>query len=149
MSTNYSFRKTINVDSEIQNILPSPDPNVAYVITSAEFLKFDVEDEMLLPLEIEPKDIYCQSEVVDIDNEHVFFLRTNRHKFYVNEEEVANNVTSFQVHSEFLLLTTLQHSLLSIPLSKDGLEMLKKNDLTVKPWENEKSAEVTKGTVKS
>lgn len=47
------------------------------------------------------------------------FGMTHRHRFYINDKEVANNVNSFFVHSDFLLLTTLQHQLLCCPLSKD------------------------------
>ena len=35
---------------------------------------------------------------------------TDRYRFYVNETEVASNCTSFSVHDEFLLLTTLTHT---------------------------------------
>lgn len=47
------------------------------------------------------------------------FGMTHRHRFYIDDKEVANNVNSFFVHSDFLLLTTLQHQLLCCPLSKD------------------------------
>jgi elongator complex protein 1 len=42
----------------------------------------------------------------------------------VNGQEVANNVTSFVVHSEFILLTTLRHVLLCVRLNHKGLQTL-------------------------
>jgi len=43
---------------------------------------------------------------------------TNRFRLYLNREELANNVTSVTLHSHFLLATTLDHRLVSLPLEK-------------------------------
>nr|CAD7427157.1 unnamed protein product [Timema monikensis] len=45
-------------------------------------------------------------------------------RFYINTKEIANNVTSYTLHSEFILLTTLQHTLLCSRLDLDGIESL-------------------------
>lgn len=42
----------------------------------------------------------------------------------MNGQEVANNVTSLVVHSEFILLTTLRHMLLCAQLNHRGLQSL-------------------------
>nr|CAD7595063.1 unnamed protein product [Timema genevievae] len=45
-------------------------------------------------------------------------------RFYINTKEIANNVTSYTLHSEFILLTTLQHTLLCSRLDLEGIESL-------------------------
>ena len=42
--------------------------------------------------------------------EHVLSLSA-RHRLYRDGEEIAGDVTSFCVHSEFLLVTTLKHTM--------------------------------------
>ena len=42
--------------------------------------------------------------------EHVLGL-SSRHRLYRDGEEIAGDVTSFCVHSEFVLVTTLKHTL--------------------------------------
>ncbi|XP_041368137.1 putative elongator complex protein 1 [Gigantopelta aegis] len=44
-------------------------------------------------------------------NNEVVLGLTERYRFYVNDVEFASNCTSFAIHDEFLLLTTLAHTL--------------------------------------
>ena len=49
--------------------------------------------------------------------EHVLALSA-RHRLYRDGEEIAGDVTSFCVHSEFLLVTTLKHTMRQVQLIK-------------------------------
>lgn len=75
-------------------------------------------------------------EVVKIDSKDVIIALSCTNCFSIDGKEIAKNITSFYVHSDFLLLTTQQHTLICVPLNESGMEQLSKHDLTVKPWEN-------------
>ncbi|XP_071964263.1 elongator complex protein 1-like [Antedon mediterranea] len=57
-----------------------------------------------------------QMELCKINEEEVVLGLTERYRFYINEQDVANNCTSFTVHDEFLLLTTHSHTCRCISL---------------------------------
>lgn len=80
---------------------------------------------------------FDQVDIVEINQKDVLVCRTSNHRLYIDDKNISNNVTSFCLHSEFLLLTTLQHTLLCFSLNEQGLNQLMTSDLTVKPWENE------------
>ncbi|XP_014468470.1 PREDICTED: elongator complex protein 1 [Dinoponera quadriceps] len=122
------------VDEPIEHIVPAG-MDAAYVITNKSVLKFTV-DEGLVPTSIEWKESCCHVEVVKIGTRHFVVALSRTNRFLIDGEEVANNVASFYVHSAFLLLTTLQHTLICVPLDESGMERLRKHDLTVKPWEH-------------
>ncbi|ELT93767.1 hypothetical protein CAPTEDRAFT_152268 [Capitella teleta] len=59
----------------------------------------------------------AQMEVASLNGQDVVFALTDRFRFFANDLEVASNCSSFVVHFEFLLLTTLSHTCRCIPLS--------------------------------
>lgn len=122
------------MNDPIEHIVWSPDENVAYVVAGKSVFKYkDLEGIVATPLEIpEPCSLV---EVIEIDSRHIILSLTSRGRFFVDGNEVASNITSFFVHSEFLLLTTLQHSLICVRLDEEGFRQINQ-DLTVKPWEN-------------
>ncbi|KAJ9594733.1 hypothetical protein L9F63_013943, partial [Diploptera punctata] len=68
----------------------------------------------------------CETlKVCHVDDRNVFLGLSKRNRLYVDGEEVANNVTSLVIHSEFILLTTLKHELLCAQLNKKGLQSLR------------------------
>lgn len=70
--------------------------------------------------------------VLAIDDDLQFIGLSLKGNLYINDTKVLSNISSYFVHSHFLLLTTtLKHLLLCVELSKDGLDALKdyqKND---------------------
>ncbi|PSN58313.1 hypothetical protein C0J52_00188 [Blattella germanica] len=67
----------------------------------------------------------CETlQVCEVDEKNVILGLSSRNRLYVDGEEVANNVTSVLVHSEFILLTTLKHMLLCAQLNQKGLQSL-------------------------
>ena len=43
---------------------------------------------------------------------------TERGNLYLNDKEIATGVTSFFIHSDFLMVTTVKHTLKSLPLEQ-------------------------------
>ncbi|XP_017891228.1 elongator complex protein 1 isoform X2 [Ceratina calcarata] len=123
------------VDGLIQQIIPSPDFKEAYIIVDYSVIKYTKEKE-LLPVGMQLEDVNLSKvEVVKIGTKHVV-LSLNFWDFRINGKQICNTVTSFFVHSEFLLLTTVHQTLISVRLNEEDFEELIKQDLTVKPWEN-------------
>ncbi|XP_076625115.1 elongator complex protein 1 [Colletes latitarsis] len=122
-------------DGLIQHIAPSPDAKEAYVVVENSVVKYTREGE-LIPINIQLPDYTYKVEIVKIATKHVILSLSYRYSFSINGKQIANNVTSFFVHSEFLLLTTLQHTLICVHINEEYFEELGKQDLTIKPWEN-------------
>ncbi|NXG73414.1 ELP1 protein, partial [Baryphthengus martii] len=51
-----------------------------------------------------------QTSITRINGEEVILGLTNRCRFFVNDTEVASNITSFGTYNEFLLVTTNSHT---------------------------------------
>ncbi|XP_076443667.1 elongator complex protein 1-like isoform X2 [Babylonia areolata] len=89
---------------------------VAVQLSSGHVLRFTCEEKMVLPWETASGEelrfpFPCtQVEVTSLQGEEAVLGLTDRYRFYVNGVEVASNCTSFAVHDEFLLLTTLSHT---------------------------------------
>ncbi|PVD20111.1 hypothetical protein C0Q70_20605 [Pomacea canaliculata] len=90
--------------------------NVAVQLVSGLVLKLCLDTGTLLPWETKQKQelkfphISPQMEITSFAGEEVVVGLTDRFRFYVNNVEVASNCTSFAIHNEFLLLTTLSHT---------------------------------------
>ncbi|XP_052279525.1 putative elongator complex protein 1 isoform X1 [Dreissena polymorpha] len=105
------------VESEVFGIAVDPETMcVAVQLEDGALLKYSVDDNLLLPWETANGQevsfpVPCtQMAVCSIGNEMAVLGLTQRYRFYVNNVEVASNCTSMAVHDEFLLLTTLQHT---------------------------------------
>lgn len=62
--------------------------------------------------------------IICIDNDILFIGLSHKGHLYIHDKIKMNNVSSFFVHSDFLLLTTLQHLLLCMELTLSGLESI-------------------------
>ncbi|PIK35018.1 putative elongator complex protein 1 [Apostichopus japonicus] len=62
---------------------------------------------------------YCTMQ-----NKETVLGMTDRYRFYLNDVEIASDVTSFAVHSEFLILTTHSHTCKCIRLDQDSTNSL-------------------------
>ncbi|XP_012374284.1 elongator complex protein 1 isoform X2 [Dasypus novemcinctus] len=51
-----------------------------------------------------------QIELAVIGGEECVLGLTNRYRFFINDTEIASNITSFAIYDEFLLLTTHSHT---------------------------------------
>ncbi|XP_046559311.1 LOW QUALITY PROTEIN: putative elongator complex protein 1 [Haliotis rubra] len=92
------------------------DSVVAVQLCDGTVLRYLTDDDSLLPWNMESgQDLQLshacnQMSVCLIGGEEVVLGLTDRYRFYVNDKEIASNCTSFAVHDEFLLLTTLSHT---------------------------------------
>nr|XP_034181462.1 putative elongator complex protein 1 [Osmia lignaria] len=134
-------RQTHIMEGLIQHIIPSPDPKEAYIIVENSVIKYT--EAGIIPIDIRLQGYIYKVEVVKIGTKPLFLSLYHRNCFSINGKQIANNITSFFVHSEFLLLTTAQHTLICVNLSEDDLEELTKQNLTIKPWENKKPEETS------
>ncbi|XP_076376507.1 elongator complex protein 1 isoform X1 [Megalopta genalis] len=123
------------MDDLILHIVPSPNLKEAYVITENSVLLYTKKSE-LFPINVQLPNHTYTVEVVNIDGKNIVLSLSHRNCFSLNGKQTANNITSFFVHSEFLLLTTLQHTLICVKINEEEFEELIRHDLTVKPWEN-------------
>ncbi|XP_068622441.1 elongator complex protein 1 [Battus philenor] len=76
------------------------------------------------PQEISFKAPCPQFDVVSIKNNLHFLGLSHKGNLYIDDLRVINNISSYFVHSNFLLITTLQHLLLCTELTQSGLEAL-------------------------
>ena len=123
------------MDGLIQHIVGSPEPKEAYIAVGNSVVRYTSEAE-LIPTDVRLQDYAYKVEVAKIGAKLVVLSLSHRNSFSINGKHISNNVTSFCVHSEFLLLTTLQHTLICVGLNDEDFEVLVKQDLTVKPWES-------------
>ncbi|XP_029459838.1 elongator complex protein 1 isoform X2 [Rhinatrema bivittatum] len=65
-----------------------------------------------------------QTTLATVDGEVVNLGLTERSRFYINDMEIASNVTSFAVYEEFLLLTTHSHICRCLSLRNSSLKEL-------------------------
>ncbi|XP_061166857.1 putative elongator complex protein 1 [Saccostrea echinata] len=108
------------VDGAVYNMCcdsESEEAILAIQLTDGFIMKYDIGSEMIIPWELNTGEelsfpIPCQQMALcSIGEQKVVLGLTNRYRFYVNNTEIASNCTSFAVHKEFLLLTTLTHTL--------------------------------------
>ncbi|XP_053152416.1 elongator complex protein 1 isoform X2 [Hemicordylus capensis] len=65
-----------------------------------------------------------QTALAMIGGEETVFGLTDRCRFFINDVEVASNVTSFAIHDEFLLVTTHSHTCQCLSLKNTSLKAL-------------------------
>ncbi|CAL7938888.1 unnamed protein product [Xylocopa violacea] len=123
------------MDGLIQHIIPSPDSKEAYIVMANSVIKYTKETE-LEPTDIHLQDSACKVQVVRIGAKHSVLSLYHRNYFAINGEQIANNITSFFIHSEFLLLTTVQHTLICLKLNEDDFKQLVEQNFAIKPWES-------------
>ncbi|XP_014224134.1 elongator complex protein 1 [Trichogramma pretiosum] len=124
---------------QIQHILTSSATGDAYIVCDNKLYTYSVVsglEKSSLYLGDEPP---VKLEFVQFGSREVIVNLSRKHVLYVGGKQVANNVTSFHVHSEFFLITTLQHTLIAFRLDEDGLMQLENKDLTIQPWTMEDS----------
>ncbi|KAI8895467.1 IKI3 family-domain-containing protein [Globomyces pollinis-pini] len=88
----------------------------------------------------------CTSIDIGSDDLQVAWIGlTYRNKLYVNDTVIAIDCTSFTIHNEFLILSTLEHvaKFLSLRLSLDNFKLPEKDALTI--GFNERSRRIEQG----
>ncbi|XP_076644239.1 elongator complex protein 1 isoform X1 [Halictus rubicundus] len=119
----------------ILHIVPSSNSRRAYIFTERYAAMYSEVSE-LLTINVQFPQHINTVEVVNVDGKEIVLSLSYGNCFCINGKETANNITSFFVHSDFLLLTTLQHTLICVKINEEDFLELIRHNLTVKPWEN-------------
>ncbi|OXU28995.1 hypothetical protein TSAR_015024 [Trichomalopsis sarcophagae] len=126
---------------QIEHIVPSSDSKTVYIVVNNKIYSYNDRDGLsksdLVIMNESSTRAMVKVEFVMFGEKEAIVTLSRKYVLYVNGKQVSNNITSFFVHSEFLLLTTLQHALICFKLDENGLDQLCTRDLTIQPWENE------------
>ncbi|KAJ2949398.1 hypothetical protein O0L34_g15312 [Tuta absoluta] len=135
LESNKMLKKNVEaLLGEVVRIVSHPtDVTKAFLqISSGDILQYTLGGQ------IEPLDVSfgvaCPTfRVVSIDDNLHFIGLSHKGHLYVDDSMIMNNVSSFFVHTDFLLITTQQHFLLSTELSKVGVNAIKEHSKIESP----------------
>ncbi|NXN94720.1 ELP1 protein, partial [Rhinopomastus cyanomelas] len=114
-----SFRLSVPVNGEVISLYCSPvTKTVALQLADGQILKYlwEASAPVLEPWRSSSGSAVqfpypcVQTSVARISGEEMILGLTDRCRFFVNDVEVASNITSFATYSEFLLVTTNSHT---------------------------------------
>ncbi|CAH2087106.1 unnamed protein product [Euphydryas editha] len=110
-------------------------PSISFIVflqlDSGEILQY-CSDGTVTPQEISFPEACPKFCVLSADNDVYFLGLSHKGYLYLMDVMVMNNVSSFFVHTGYLLLTTLKHVLLCVELTKVGLSSIESFDKTEK-----------------
>ncbi|CAH0724919.1 unnamed protein product, partial [Brenthis ino] len=102
-------------------------PSAAFLqLISGEILEYN--QDCITPQEVSFPEACQKFSVLSIHNDIYFLGLSHKGGFYIMDRLIINNVSSFFIHTSFLLLTTLKHELVCTEISKSGLERLEAYD---------------------
>ncbi|NXE54820.1 ELP1 protein, partial [Casuarius casuarius] len=113
------LRLSVSVDGEVISLCCSPETKtVALQLTDGRILKYlwEASTPVLEPWQTSSGSAVrfphpcVQTSLTRISGEEVILGLTDRCRFFVNDTEVASNITSFATYNEFLLVTTNSHT---------------------------------------
>ncbi|XP_042304851.1 elongator complex protein 1 isoform X2 [Sceloporus undulatus] len=81
-----------------------------------------------------------------ISGEETIFGLTDRCRFFINDTEVASNITSFAIHDEFLLMTTHLHTCQCLSLKNMSLKALQSGLATTSVPNSETLRKIERGS---
>uniref|UniRef100_A0A8C3Y2M8 Elongator complex protein 1 n=1 Tax=Catharus ustulatus TaxID=91951 RepID=A0A8C3Y2M8_CATUS len=114
-----NLRLSVPVDGEVISLYCSPvTKTVALQLTDRRILKYlwEASTPVLEPWRSSSSSAVqfpyrcVQTSITRISGEEVILGLTDRCRFFVNDVEVASNITSFATYNEFLLVTTNTHT---------------------------------------
>ncbi|XP_047349459.1 putative elongator complex protein 1 isoform X1 [Vespa velutina] len=129
-----TVKQTHIMEGLIEHIICSPNADEVFVVIEGSVLKYRDNEFDFIGIKIPT--FSHKVDLLEIDTRYAIISLSHGNRLSIDSKEIANNITSFFLHSKFLLLTTSQHTLVCVTLDNEGLEQLYKQDLTIKPWEN-------------
>lgn len=121
----FSIKNVESLPEAAMRIQPHPtDPTIAFLLLrNDEIVQYNIGGA------IEPRDFSFATtcpkfSVMSIDDNLHFIALSHKGNLYIDYLMIMNNVSSYFVHTHFLLITTLQHVLLCIELTKPGLNAI-------------------------
>nr|CAD7573530.1 unnamed protein product [Timema californicum] len=119
------FRSKAPLDSCLVSIVRTVDPlKVLLQMSDGQLFVYDTARNKVSLYNFNLPECCTKLNILRVEETEFVFGLSDRNRFYINTKEIANNVTSYTLHSEFILLTTLQHTLLCSRLDLDGIESL-------------------------
>lgn len=110
-------------------------PSLASVVflqlDSGEIIQY-CSDGTITPQEISFPEACPKFSVISVDNDVYFLGLSYKGYLYLMDVMVMNNVSSFFVHTGYLLLTTFKHLLLCVELTKVGINSIELFDKSEK-----------------
>ncbi|XP_072938370.1 putative elongator complex protein 1 [Epargyreus clarus] len=117
--------------SAVTKICPHPtNASVLFLqLCTGEIIEYTLNES------ISPEDtsfpVSCMKfDVLSIDTDLYFLGLSHKGVMYINGTMVMNNVSSYFIHTNFLLVTTLKHLLLCTDLTKAGLKAISEHEKT-------------------
>lgn len=114
-----NLRLSLPVDGEVISLCCSPvTKTIALQLADRQILKYrwEASTPVLEPWQtssgraLQFPHLCMQTSITRIGGEEMILGLTDRCRFFVNDTEVASNITSFATYSEFLLVTTNSHT---------------------------------------
>ncbi|XP_075382407.1 elongator complex protein 1 isoform X2 [Mycteria americana] len=114
-----TYRLSVPVDGEVISLCTNPvTKTVALQLAHRQILKYlwEASTPVLEPWRTSSGSAVqfpypcVQTSITRINGEEVILGLTDRCRFFVNDIEVASNITSFATYNEFLLVTTNSHT---------------------------------------
>jgi len=106
---------TVQCDQHVYLLSPCPSGAVVQLVDGS-VLNLVLEGDQA---NLQPSDVQfpalCSPVIWTV---HGVLGLTTRYRLYLDNKELASNITSLALHSHFLLATTLDHRLVSMPLSE-------------------------------
>ncbi|XP_005092172.1 elongator complex protein 1 [Aplysia californica] len=135
-------KKSFPLESHMIGICASSDvKSVIIQLSNGELLKFYPDTDSPLPFESASGSTVAfpypctHMAAAIVGNEEVVLGLTEKFRFYVNDVEVASNCTSFGVHNDFLLITTLTHTVRCICKTTKLSDLPKLSDGKAHPFD--------------
>ncbi|KAM3965504.1 elongator complex protein 1 [Aphomia sociella] len=101
---------------------PTDSSSLFLQLSNGEILQYI---ESVINIEDTSFPIACPKfNLISIEGELFYLGLSHKGNLLINDATVLNNVSSFFVHTHFLLLTTLQHLLLCVELTKSGISAI-------------------------
>lgn len=112
---------------------PDDKTKVLCHMKSGEIVEYTTESRCTKKLRGMPT--FCEKfDVFKAGDEVICIGLSHKGNLYFDDELILNNVTSFFIHSHFLLITTSQHLLLCVELNSTGVAALKSYRKTESPY---------------
>lgn len=131
-----SLKKKIVLVNSVESIAAGVETNFAYIqLMDGKVLSYSIDADTLVEMFTFPhpviKMVACRVDKDKNGGQEIILGLANHNRLYANTDLVMSNVTSYDVHSQFLLLTTSQQQLFCCPLKKASILSLSKSNAEI------------------
>ena len=109
-----SVKETLIAEDTISEII-AHETNVMVILVDGTVLQMENDFGSLVPMDFS---IPSNCSQIEQYQNFVIALSDRSQRLYINGTEVGSGITSFYIHSDFLMVTTVKHTLKCLPLSE-------------------------------